>query len=80
MYKDKQIVTIEFASIATSILASLWCISLFCYQLRFEDKNEIVGLILPDGDSFNSCIKNGYESIFSQMIDLSEKELTEKTI
>ena len=41
----------------------------------FEENNEIVGLIIPDGDSFNSCIKKGYENIFSEMIDLSEKEL-----
>lgn len=34
-----------------------------------------MGVILPDGDSFNSCIKTGYEGIFSQMIDLSEKAL-----
>ncbi len=41
----------------------------------FEDDGNIIGLIIPDGDSFNSCIKSGYESIFSQMLDLSEKEL-----
>ena len=45
------------------------------YIFIFEDNNEIVGVILPDGDSFNSCIKEGYENIFSQMLDLSEKEL-----
>ena len=45
------------------------------YIYIFEDNNKIVGLIVPDGDSFNSCIKNGYETIFSQMLDLSEKEL-----
>ncbi len=45
------------------------------YIYIFEDNNEIVGVILPDGDSFNSAIKTGYENIFSQMIDLSEKEL-----
>ena len=36
---------------------------------------KLFGLIIPDGDSFNSCIKNGYEKIFSKMIELSEKEL-----
>lgn len=42
----------------------------------FEDDNSnIIGLILPDGDSFNTCIKNGYEYIFSSMLDLGEKEL-----
>ena len=45
------------------------------YIYLFEDNNEIVGIVVPDGDSFNSCIKKGYESIFSQMLDLSEKEL-----
>lgn len=45
------------------------------YIYIFEDNKEIVGLILPDGDSFNSCIKTGYDDIFSKMLDLSEKEL-----
>lgn len=45
------------------------------YIYIFEENDEIVGLILPDGDSFNSCIKNGYENIFEKMIELSEKEL-----
>lgn len=45
------------------------------YTYIFEENNEIVGLIVPDGDSFNSCIKNGFEKIFSEMIELSEKEL-----
>ncbi len=41
----------------------------------WEENNNIVGIVVPDGDSFNSCIKSGYENIFSQMLDLSEKEL-----
>lgn len=45
------------------------------YIYIFEDDESIVGVILPDGDSFNSCIKKDYENIFSEMIDLSEKEL-----
>ena len=45
------------------------------YILIFEDNEKIVGVVIPDGGSFNSCIKTGYENIFSQMIDLSEKEL-----
>ena len=45
------------------------------YTYIFEENNEIIGLIVPDGDSFNSCIKNGYEKIFSKMVELSEKEL-----
>ena len=40
----------------------------------YED-SEICGLILPDGDSFNSCIKNGYEDLYRNMLDLGEKEL-----
>ena len=45
------------------------------YIFIFEENNEIVGVILPDGDSFNSSIKEGYEYIFPQMLDLAEKEL-----
>ena len=45
------------------------------YIFIFEENEEIVGIILPDGDSFNSSIKTGYEYIFPQMIDLAEKEL-----
>ncbi len=45
------------------------------YIYIFEENNEIVGLIVPDGDSFNSCIKKGYENIFKTMIEISEKEL-----
>lgn len=41
----------------------------------FEEANHIIGLVVPDGDSFNSCIKSGYENIFTQMLDLAEKEL-----
>lgn len=46
------------------------------YIYIFEDDlNNIIGLILPDGDSFNTCIKNGHENIFPVMLDLGEKEL-----
>ena len=45
------------------------------YIFIFEEDNEIVGVILPDGDSFNSSIKKGYENIFPQMLNLAEKEL-----
>lgn len=40
-----------------------------------DDSNNIVGLVVPDGDSFNTCIKKGYEDIFSSILDLGEKEL-----
>ena len=45
------------------------------YIYIYEDNESIVGVILPDGDSFNSCIKKDYENVFSEMLDLSEKEL-----
>ena len=45
------------------------------YIYLFEDEKQIVGLVVPDGDSFNSCIRKGYENIFGQMLDLAEKEL-----
>lgn len=46
------------------------------YTYLFEDdSNNIVGLVVPDGDSFNTCIKKGYEDLFSSMLDLGEKEL-----
>lgn len=41
----------------------------------WEENNNIVGVILPDGDSFNSCIKTGYEYIFSKMLDLAQDKL-----
>ena len=45
------------------------------YIYIWEENNQIVGVILPDGDSFNSSIKKGYEYIFPEMLDLAEKEL-----
>ena len=45
------------------------------YIYIFEEKSEIVGLIIPDGDSFNCCIKTGYEKIYSEMLEIAEKEL-----
>ena len=46
------------------------------YIYLFEDDfGNIIGTIFPDGDSFNTCIKNGYETIFSSMLDVGEKEL-----
>lgn len=45
------------------------------YTYIFEENNDIAGIVVPDGDSFNSCIKTGYEEIFPKMLDLSEKEL-----
>ncbi|MCH5264155.1 MAG: hypothetical protein J1F42_14710, partial [Lachnospiraceae bacterium] len=45
------------------------------YIYIFEEGCDIVGVIIPDGDSFNSCIKSGHEHIFEKMLDLAEKEL-----
>jgi N-acetylglutamate synthase-like GNAT family acetyltransferase len=45
------------------------------YIYIFEEDNQIIGVILPDGDSFNSAIRKGYEYIFSTMLDVGEKEL-----
>lgn len=43
------------------------------YIFIFEENNEIVGIIVPDGDSFNSCIKKGFEKIFSEMKNFLKK-------
>ena len=46
------------------------------YTYLFEDEaSNIIGIVVPDGDSFNTCIKKGYENIFGAMLDLGEKEL-----
>lgn len=52
-----------------------------------EETDKIVALIIPDEDSFNSCIKRGYEYIFGEMVAFAEKNLiplfdqdTDKTI
>ena len=45
------------------------------YIYIFEEDEKIVGVILPDGDSFNSAIRKGYEHIFSIMLDVAEREL-----
>ena len=45
------------------------------YIFLFEENDNIVATIFPDGDSFNSCIKNGYENIFNEMLDVGEREL-----
>ena len=41
----------------------------------WEENSSIIGLVIPDGDSFNSCIKNGYEYIFPEMLNLAEEKL-----
>ncbi len=41
----------------------------------WEENDNIVAVILPDGDSFNTSIKRGYEYLFPEMLDVGEKEL-----
>lgn len=41
----------------------------------WEENDKIVGCIFPDGDSFNTSVKLGYEYIFSEMLDLAEEKL-----
>lgn len=50
-------------------------ISLQDFIYIWEENNNIIGCIFPDGDSFNSSIKPGYEYIFSEMLDLAEEKL-----
>ncbi len=45
------------------------------YIYIWEEDEEIVGVILPDGDSCNTSIKNGYEYIFPEMIGIAEEKL-----
>lgn len=43
------------------------------YIFLFEENNEIVGAILPDGDAIYISLKNGYEDLFSDIVDYAEK-------
>lgn len=45
------------------------------YIYIWEDNKKIVGTVFPDGDSCNTCIKQGYEYIFPKMIDVAEEKL-----
>jgi len=40
-----------------------------------EEKDQIVGLILPDDNAMNSCIKKGHEHIFPEMVAFAERNL-----
>ena len=42
------------------------------YIFIWEDNNEIISCILPDGDAIYMAIKNGYESIFKDMVKYAE--------
>ena len=46
----------------------------FIYLCEEDDK--LVGLIVPDDASFNSCIKTGYEHVFGPMVAFAEKNLS----
>lgn len=41
----------------------------------WEEKKEIVALLIPDGESCYPNIKPGYEYLFPEMVDVAEKEL-----
>ena len=45
------------------------------WQNYWEENNNIVAIIFPDGDSCNTSIKNGYEYLFKEMLDLAEQKL-----
>ncbi len=43
------------------------------YIFIWEDNEEIVGCILPDGDAIYISIKNGYEDLFKSMVSYAEE-------
>ena len=43
------------------------------YIFIWEDNNEIVGCILPDGDAIYISTKNGYEDLFKEMVDYAKE-------
>lgn len=43
------------------------------YIFLWEDNNEIVGCILPDGDAIYISIKNGHETLFDSIVKYSEE-------
>lgn len=47
------------------------------YIFFWEDKNEIVACILPDGDAIYMSIKKGYEELYKLMIEYSEENCIE---
>ena len=52
------------------------------YIFLWEEKEEIVACILPDGDAIYMSIKNGFEHLFSTMLAYAEQNclpLFEKT-
>lgn len=45
------------------------------YIFIWEENDNIVAVIIPDGDSFNTSIKRDYEYLFPEMLDIGEREL-----
>lgn len=45
------------------------------YTFLFESNGRIDGLLVPDGDSMNTCIRMGHEELFAPMLELAEREL-----
>ena len=42
------------------------------YIFIWEDNEEIVGCILPDGDAIYISIKNGYEDLYKSIVNYAE--------
>ena len=43
------------------------------YIFIWEDNDEIIGCILPDGDAIYISLKNGYEELLKSLIDYAEE-------
>ena len=44
------------------------------YIFIWEDNDEIVACILPDGDAIYMSIKNGYECLFKEIVKYAEEK------
>ncbi len=45
------------------------------YIFIWEDNNEIVGCILPDGDAIYISLKKGYENLYKSIVNYAEEKL-----
>ena len=43
------------------------------YIFLWEDNNEIVGCILPDGDAIYMSVKKGYEDLYKSIVSYAEE-------
>lgn len=43
------------------------------YIFIWEDNNEIIGCILPDGDAIYISLKNGYEDLYNSIVNYAEE-------